>query len=400
MTTLPNKFPQYFFYLGLIAVSIRFSCQISKTSFAMALLLVFLIVGSHGIGIQIGTAMLDIVTCYLLIAALDSLVRKTYFLAVIEFTFLFWSKSFMPLQMVFVVMVLMLAWFICSKAGITRKLQYGFHVYGEISLGLSQRVWLFLLGSFILTSSIVALPFLWRSFSETGTPLFPFGVGWIHFDFLKANPARWENIRLVAEHFVTVAQANYGYGVGLLDWIRHLWILAVPTRGVNNVFDYPLGLTYLLVVGPFIWMLIRNLQQKTFPIVPIIAVLIWISWWFGSQQSRFFYPVLILMFVTVVGEIKYPSRLFITCLLIALGLNNLSLVRAHKTDFLKPAYQVLRVKDKELVVKSNEYVKANRTDLVEVSFPDVAYARFPVVVNKTSGPWILVEEVDSLLGNQ
>jgi len=41
----------------------------------------------------------------------------------------------------------------------------------------------------------------------------------------------------------------YGLKRSLPGFVKHFWLVAVPEQGVNNRFDYPLGLIYLLCLG-------------------------------------------------------------------------------------------------------------------------------------------------------
>ena len=67
VTSLPNKFPQFLFLIGLILVSVNLVRRFSQNNFASICLIVFAIFGAHFIGIQMGTAMLDIAAAYLFI---------------------------------------------------------------------------------------------------------------------------------------------------------------------------------------------------------------------------------------------------------------------------------------------------------------------------------------------
>ena len=108
VTELPSRFPQYIFLWGILLVSIRLTEYFIGRKYDTFLLLTCAILGSHAFGIQMGTAMLDIVICYLGLAALDSYLRGHYALAVMEFTFFFWSKGMIPLQMIMMGVVLAL----------------------------------------------------------------------------------------------------------------------------------------------------------------------------------------------------------------------------------------------------------------------------------------------------
>ena len=68
----------------------------------------------------------------------------------------------------------------------------------------------------------------------------------------------------------------------------------MPSRGVNNEFDYPLGLPWLLFVILAIAAGLEFRKTRALPGVLILALLFWAIWWMGSQQSRWLYPTLTL----------------------------------------------------------------------------------------------------------
>jgi len=226
VTELPNKFPQFLFSLGLIAVSANVLRYFCKGNFLAILMLIFAIWGTHGIAIQMGTAMLDIVMCYLLIAAFDSFISKRFFLSALEGAFFFWSKSFIPPQMILILVFLILVVFILKKLGLQWSLS--FPPKGEL-----KRFSI----SFLMLSLIIAGPFLVKSTYYAGTPLYPFGVDLIHIDNeLNRDPIRWKSLNDNVQVALN-AKDHYGFGRSPLAFVKFLLFFSVPTGSVNNEFD-------------------------------------------------------------------------------------------------------------------------------------------------------------------
>jgi len=186
------------------------------------------------------------------------------------------------------------------------------------------------------------------------------------------------------------AKDDYGYGRTFIDFLRHLWLVAVPDKGVNNQYDYPLGLPYLLCIGPFLWMFFLDLKRKAFTVVPFFIIIYWLLWWLGSQQARFLYILLIMIFIYVFSRIEPISDVLLVCLVFALCINALSIWRAHKDDFFVPMHKILRDKDIWLLKLNKEYLN-NEGDgkSITIVYPEAAFARFPVMVNRTQLPFVL-----------
>lgn len=73
-------------------------------------------------------------------------------------------------------------------------------------------------------------------------------------------------------------------------------------------------------------------------------------------------------------------------LIMALFFNFVSLARSYSSDFKKFGQSVVREQDKALVKLSDEYVKSGRKDYILLNNPEVAYARFPVVIREENLP--------------
>ncbi|OGX38670.1 MAG: hypothetical protein A3D87_03295 [Omnitrophica WOR_2 bacterium RIFCSPHIGHO2_02_FULL_50_17] len=383
-TALPNKLPQFLFFTGLVFVSMNLVRILSNRNVLSSFLIVLVILGSHNVGIQLGIAMLDVVICYLLVAALDSFLNGKLFLCAIESAFYFWSKSFIPLQICLVVFVLLGLYMVYRKAGFKDSgwtfddLEYNFYSKsGDFKRALTKFA-----GYFCIVSFVVAGPFVAKSLYYAGTPLFPFGVGALAINqSIDKNSLEWRSlVRKTQEVLATKDQ--YGSGRSLLEFLRHFWLIAVPEKGVNNRYDYPVGLMYLLFLGPFIYFVSKAFVNKRFVVIPLFIVANWMIWWWGSHQSRFLFVPIVLLFIVVVSHIKYHSKIFITCVLISVALVGLSVFRAHKRDFGLSAMEVLREKDRELLALSQT---ARKGETIKLQFFDAAFADFPIdVVNSES----------------
>jgi len=295
LTSLPNKIPQFIIALGLVGVCVQLVKWLTNDSYMAQWLTVMCVLGSHIVGIQLGTAMLDLMIAYLFFACLDSYLRGNIFLAAVEFTFFFWSKAFVPPQtLCLVILIYLLA--LALKKWMNFKLQFGLveDSQGEKEYSNTKNTSRFLI-LIVLFSVVVGGPFVAKSLYYSGSPLYPFGFGLLEAKIQK-DESHWASLTgATNEHMRT--RNYYGHGRDVVSFVKHFWLIAVPEKGVNNAFDYPLGLPFLLMVGPFLFLYGQRIVKKRFSICGTYLVLNWLSWWFGSQQSRFLYIPLILMFI-------------------------------------------------------------------------------------------------------
>ncbi len=386
-TELPNKFPQFLFLLGLLAMAVNLVKRFSSSNSLAIFIVVSAVLGSHFIGIQMGTAMLDIVIAYLFLAAIDSFLNRNILMASAEFAFFFWSKPFIPLQTVLLFGVMALIFITARIIGFANvKWCFG-RVVGAAELSGYARIARKAAIPFILLSMFIAGPFMIKSFFCSGTPLFPFAPG----IFGSGDTGLRDSLADSSQAHMNAKDA-YGYGKSGLDFLKHFWLIAVPDRGVNNRYDYPLGLNYLIFLGPFIYLLYSALRKKEFTVLPLFSVAYWLLWWFGSQQSRFLYIPLLLMMIAVVSETRVHTKVFLAGIFLSLVVTGISILRANKNDLgLRPG-EVLRPKDKRLVEMSRDYLAAGRSDTVALDYYDVAYARFPVMATAGEIGWVLKKE--------
>lgn len=382
-TDLPNKFPQFIFLIGLMLVLISVIKVFARDCASSACLIVLAVLGSHNVGIQMGTAMLDVTICYLLIAALDSFLNGKIWLCALEGAFYFWSKSFIPVQTIIIVAVLFIFYGLYKKIG-GGNIGWIFNCkINSIQSRTHKSSFRKIIIYFMLLSLFIAGPFMAKSLYYTGTPLYPFLLG--VFDVNKdvdRQSAAWRSLEEKTEQVLSTRN-QYGSDRSPKEFLRHLWLIAVPERGVNNRYDYPVGLMYLLCLGPFLFMLACSIKSKEFAIIPLFIVFYWGTWWMGSHQSRFLFVPIVLMFITIFSQKRIQSAFLIFCMLIALSLVMISVFRAHYRDFGHSPREVLREKDKQLIEMSR--TSQRQRGVVQLNFHDVAYADFPVdVINNNS----------------
>ena len=383
---IPSKFIQIFFALGLLAVSLSLLSRFNKNAFLSFSIVAIAILGSHNVGIQMPVLMLDIVICYLFIASVDSFLRKRFVLSAVEFTFFIWSKSFYFPQVVLIFILLFLGRFFLKKIRKAR-VSWVFKVSSRDEL-ISKEALRKMVMYVLCFSIIIGGPFVIKSLYYSGTPLFPFFPGLTNFSCMDKSSTHWQSILLSSQQHLSTKD-SYGSGRSLLDFLKHLWIVAVPEEGVMNRYDYPLGLPYLLFIAPFFYCTINAFRKKIFPILPLFAISYWLTWWFGSQQTRFLYIPLIIVFITVTIQVKQPSRLFMLALIFSLCINTVSIFRAHYKDFSKPIIEILREKDKKLIQMNKEYFNKSEKSIVVLDYHDAAYANFPIKVVSNRGLWVL-----------
>ena len=370
-TELPNKFPQFIFLLGLLGVISRLTFRSSKRKYAGILLVVFAVLGSHGFGIQMGTAMLDIVLCYLFFAAIDSFLDGNFFMSACEFVFYFWAKPFFPIQNIFIVLGLVLFYFILSKF----KFQASLSSKKEFAAGL-KKVGLY----FVLLSIFVAGPFIVKSIYYAGTPLYPIMPG------MFKKPAMDLSQVIANANIHMNIKDQYGHGRSFWAFLKHFWLISVPEKGVNNSYDYPLGLPYLLCLGPFIFSFVEGLRKKKFFAAHFFVVLSWIAWWIGTHQTRFLFVPLLMMFIIVFSQERFNRKIVWISLGLSLFLVFISAYRAHKNDWFKNPYEVLREKDVELVEMRDEILD---NQVVVLDRTDAAFADFSVYVIASPNVFII-----------
>ncbi|MBF0594469.1 MAG: hypothetical protein HQL22_05840 [Candidatus Omnitrophica bacterium] len=372
-TSLPNKWPQLVFFFGLLMLVYRLTCK-AGASDEGGWLAVAAVFGCHVFVIQAGIAMLDVAICYCFFAALDSFREGRFVLAAVEMAFCFWAKSFMPVLMGALVLgVILLCGLIRGRLGASVLF------YKEGSALILRKFMI----AFIVVSIFVAGPFAARSFVYGATPLFPLFAGSMNV-LRSGNPANPAVIQKAQE--AMNSRDSYGMGRGPVAFLEHIFLIAVPTRGVNNPYDYPVGLTYLLFMGPFMWAFVEAFRKKKVMPEMIFIVLFWLLWWFGSQQSRFLIIPLVLLFVIMAALWKRPSRMVLFCVLVAMAFEVLSMFRAHQPDLGKSSWDVLRPQDRAWIEQAKGL--SSGATIVTDKF-DVAFAPFAVDVHNNPSVFVI-----------
>lgn len=375
---VPNKFPQFLFLLGLIFVLIRLARRFGGGQWSCVVLVLFAFMGSHGFGIQMGTAMMDLVVCYLFFAALDSLLAGSVWLFTVESVFFVCSKPVAPLQIAVLAVIMLLLFWGFKRAGF-RSVLWDFEnpVTAQERQICTHTLKKALPGSLLLLV-FVAGPFMARSFYCTGSPLFPVGV----------SPKAGQSLLACAD-FLNNSIHDGRYGRSFLDFLTHFWSLAVPDKGVNNAFDYPMGLPYLLFLGPFLFLLYRSIKNKQVSLLSLLVAASWVLWWFSAREARHLYCPVLLIFLTTAVYFKKPSKVLMTVILLALALNAVSIFRAHRADWGRPWQALVLPEDRKIMDFNEQYIREGRKDAVHLENYALAYARFPAVVTKESLPHIV-----------
>ena len=375
---LPNKFPQFLFLLGLFSLTWSMSARLTTNAFSRWLAVAAL-AGSHGLAIQFGTAMLDIPMAYLALASIESLLSGRPRLAALELSFFAWGKSFVPLEVACILVVALTARWFGKRCGFTWRLGFD-----ENPLDNSV-AWKTFVLTFLASSVAIAGPFLAKSIYYAGTPLFPFGTFCLGGKLMHPEPLR-QAVTTAAQDMVAMRNA-YGEGRNLVDLLAHVWRVSVPSRGVNNAFDYPLGLPFLLLAAPFLYLFGHSLARRRIPLLAGLAILLWGMWWMGSQQSRWLYfPLILIILTTTTHPLAQENRALQVGLWIALPLVLLSIFRASAPDLKIWPQAALRLQDRDLLNRSRQW---HQLIPMPVQDKEVAYAEVPVVVVQGAAAWVL-----------
>lgn len=384
VSELPNKWPQLLITLGFWSISIRIASRFTAIPHRKILsgaLVLAALLGSHGFGIQYGTGMMDIALCYLFLASIDSFLDNHLWLSALEMSFYVFGKSFLPIQTFLILGCLVVLAFIARRLKFSESLSFNTTVGFQ-----SSRVaaWF---GRFLLMSVLVGGPFVAKSLYYSGTPFYPVGTG----IFSVATRAQ--------ERFPLLKQESDALWKGVVSnrsipkFVAHFWTLAVPTKDVNNDFDYPMGLPYLLFLVPFLYLTTRSISKRQFPLLPILAIIFWAAWWAsGAHQARFLYIPITLIFISVsVNAFAQESRGLKLALLLSLLLTSLSAVRSNRMDFGKGRFEVLRSEDKQLIELSKKW-SDGRGEMLDVNILGAAYATVPVRVTRIETGFVMRDE--------
>jgi hypothetical protein len=274
-----------------------------------------------------------------------------------------------------------LLFFLFATYVIAKKMGWGIVCGQQIRKAVRSKIFW---AVFFVSFFFIGGPFIAKSLYYTGTPLYPFAPGISSKGVYRDTPV-WPSILERGERCART-QDQYGNGRGLKQFAEHFWILAVPEKEVNNRFDYPLGLPYLLVLVPFVFIFIEDLRKRQMNLALWFCFWYWVFWWIGSQQVRFFYIPLAVMFIVVLSDERFLRRAMFWGLLISLVLACISVVRAHKADLFRKPIEVLREKDKRLLGMSQT---VDRNKPVMIDFEDAAFADFAIDVAPSDSIFVL-----------
>jgi hypothetical protein len=145
--------------------------------------------------------------------------------------------------------------------------------------------------------------------------------------------------------------------------------------------------TFLLLLGPFLWRIVRDLRAGRHGLASSTIIVWWAVWWIGSQQSRWLYiPLVLLFIVSFSDEDILTSRGVWLGLILSVVLTSLSVFRANKMDFWKTRWETLRPQDQFLILSKDTIDEAGPTAIQD---KEAAYATYEVAVTKPDGAWVL-----------
>lgn len=329
-----HKLPQVFFAFWAFLLLLRLGRALAPGSIVgwIPALAVFT---AKGVTFQLGTAMLDLCQLYFALAALSALLDlrlakgKAWvhlILAALHLAVFATFKSFSPFQLGLIVAlafaILRLTRSSPQEPWLPKRRDWpGLAALSLIFMGL-------LLGRTV-----------WTNVGRAGTPLFPFGTCTILVT-PGCQGQQGEIIRQSSALLHQVRQA-YGEGFGPIAFFRHLWTVAVPRadmKGVNNSFDYPLGLPWLLLMVLLLASLPTEIRERRVSALTALTVSTWLIWWVGSQQARWLYPTLALGWLaTLPIQKKARSDLLCGALALAAALTMIQHYRSLRDHLYRPA---------------------------------------------------------------
>jgi hypothetical protein len=271
---------------------------------------------THGLMVQLGMAMLDLTNLYLALAAWHAAVHKRPFWWAAHMALYAAAKAFHPAQAGILVVAVLGYLAIFDREGLTKH-------WRPLVFGAALAFVLFCL---MMSRSV------WVSIERAGTPIFPFFTC-MFSGVTNCQGEAGEAIRATAAgQFGTLD--GYGLGRGAGAFVAHLWRISVPALGtVNNVYDYPLGLTWVLSLVLLAGSIPDWIKAKMPPPELVLAVVLWVLWWVTSQQSRWLYPFMAFaLLATVHLQLRANRSLLVAILLGAGCLSIVSQARAIGTD--------------------------------------------------------------------
>jgi len=188
----------------------------------------------------------------------------------------------------------------------------------------------------LLSAMVVLLPCWLRVWRYCGNPIFPITIS----NWFVQPVVSMEDLVQLREQLGKWFN-GYGYSRNWKGFLITPLALGFSGNGINNRFDYPLGIPpYLCALGIGLFAVLPKREKRFDPRPMFVALgVIYVSWWFICQQTRFLYPALILLFLgtgLLVRASRYRSAI-ITSLLFWLFLNGayplISKYREEKSHF-------------------------------------------------------------------
>lgn len=310
-----NKWPQLFGALwafGMILALGRKKAEHNFSGWIPALALFT----THGVMVQLGMAMLDLTNLYLLLAAWHAVIHRRPFWWAAHVALYAATKAFHPAQAGILVLAVLGYYAIFDRAVLTRNRR-------QLVSGAALAIVLFCL---VMARSV------WVGVERAGTPIFPFFTC-MFSGVINCQGEPGEAIRATAAgQFGTID--GYGLGRGAGAFAAHLWRISVPALGtVNNVYDYPLGLTWVLLLVLLAASIPIWIRAKMPPPELVLAVVLWVLWWVTSQQSRWLYPFMAFALLATMQLQLRANRSLIVAIFLGAGcLSILSQARAIGAD--------------------------------------------------------------------
>ena len=292
-----NKIPQFLFFLFLLLRLWALPLLLGlRRPYISGLLIVVCFLSFRGVAIQVGMAMLDLVNCYFLISVVShwlwfqqNAIQKKY---------CGWYTVFFGGA---------LAGYLGHKSfGIilTLAILFLFYIAGKFILRARTKMspQQYYVHVVLLVLAVVWLPSLLRAAYYTGDPFYPVFPALSERYCNDAHLDASVNCAALVKrsHGLRSTVNNYGYGHTIKSYLQAFCLVGFAEKGsVNNRFDYPLGFMWL-----FLWFVVlvgimnERVRRVSF-FFGFVGFGYFTIWFLGSQQSRWLYPVVMLLSVYV-----------------------------------------------------------------------------------------------------
>ncbi|MFN2501693.1 MAG: ArnT family glycosyltransferase [Pyrinomonadaceae bacterium] len=147
--------------------------------------------------------------------------------------------------------------------------------------------------STLLLAGLIASPWYIRTWSATGSPIFPF-----YMSILEGKAAGWDVER--SNLFQAMNSQYGGDAKSVVDYLTapvHLAITAQPEMPRN--FDGVMGVAFLIALPILIWGLWNFELPVEAKICTGVAAIVFLFWLFSSQQLRYLLPILPMLSVAI-----------------------------------------------------------------------------------------------------